>query len=332
MNAGAGGSAYHATDGTAYEVFLGRWTRRLADPLLDFARFPAAGRLLDVGCGTGSLACAMAARWPARNVVGIDIAAPYVAFARSQARFANLQFDLVDAIRLPYADASFGGAAAQLVLNFVPNPIEVLHEIQRVTVPGSPVVAAVWDFRGGLVYQRIFWDTAAGFDPGAAVARDKLFSGTLALPDGLPRLVRIRGARPSGANVHHDSHGLRKFRRLLEAAVRRPRAGRDLPSEPRAGPACANRGSGRLGLPLGRAGWPAFACGNGVGGAGRSEMKAAGKRADFQPHLARCAHWCSDKVRKMTAFPSATRASIRAITTLSGYSRWGQNSCSPSTL
>ena len=85
MNAGAGGSAYHATDGAAYEVFLGRWTRRLADPLLDFARFPAAGRLLDVGCGTGSLACAMAARWPARNVVGIDIAAPYIAFARSQA-------------------------------------------------------------------------------------------------------------------------------------------------------------------------------------------------------------------------------------------------------
>lgn len=113
--------------------------------------------------------------------------------ARSQARFANLQFDLVDAIRLPYADASFGGAAAQLVLNFVPNPIEVLHEIQRVTVPGSPVVAAVWDFRGGLVYQRIFWDTAAGFDPGAAVARDKLFSGTLALPDGLPRLFESAG-------------------------------------------------------------------------------------------------------------------------------------------
>src|SRR5215472_6761726 len=119
----------------------------------------------------------LAARWPARNVVGIDIAAPYIAFARSQARFANLQFHLVDAIRLPYADASFGGAAAQLVLNFVPDPIEVLQEIQRVTVPGSPVVAAVWDFRGGLVYQRIFWDTAAGFDPGAAVARDKLFSG-----------------------------------------------------------------------------------------------------------------------------------------------------------
>src|SRR5262249_32735827 len=136
--------------------------------------------------------------------------------------------------------------------------------------------------------------------------------------------VRIRGTRPSGAHVHHDSHGLRKFRRLLEAAVRRPRAGRDLPSEPRAGPACANRGSGRLGLPLGRAGWPALACGNGVGGAGRS-VKAAGKRADFQPHLARCAHWRSDKVRKMTAFPSATRPSIHAIITLRSLALWPEH-------
>ena len=193
MNAPAGGSAYHATDGASYEVFLGRWTRRLAEPLLDFAGFPAAGRLLDVGCGTGSLSCAMAARWPGHNVVGIDIARPYIAFARSQADLANLHFEVADVVRLPYADASFGGAAAQLVLNFVPDPVAALHEIQRVTIRGGSVIAAVWDFRGGLVYQRIFWDTAAGIDPGAAVARDKLFFGPLALPEGLPRLFESVG-------------------------------------------------------------------------------------------------------------------------------------------
>jgi SAM-dependent methyltransferase len=189
----ASGSSYHATDGAAYEVFLGRWTRRLAQPLLDFAEFPDAGRLLDVGCGTGSLASAMAARWPARRIIGVDIAPPYVAFARSQASCENLAFEVADAARLPYGDASFAGTAAQLVLNFVPDPLAALNEMRRVTSPGGHLVAAVWDFRGGLVYQRIFWDTAAGIDAGAAVARDKLFSGALALPEGLGRLFEGAG-------------------------------------------------------------------------------------------------------------------------------------------
>jgi SAM-dependent methyltransferase len=193
MESQAGGSSYHASDGAAYEVFLGRWTRRLAEPLLDFADFPDAGRLLDVGCGTGSLASAMAARWPARRIVGFDIAPPYVAFARSQAGCENVMFEVADAAKLHYANASFAGAAAQLVLNFVPDPVAALNEMRRVTAPGGRLVAAVWDFRGGLVYQRIFWDTAAGIDHSAARARDKLFSGPLALPDGLAGLFKSVG-------------------------------------------------------------------------------------------------------------------------------------------
>ena len=193
MEAHAGGSGYHATDGAAYEVFLGRWTRRLAEPLLDFAAFPGRGDLLDVGCGTGSLASAMAARRPKQRVVGIDIAPPYVAFARSQPGSENLVFEVADAANLPYADASFAGAAAQLVLNFVPDPLAALNEMRRVTALGGQLVAAVWDFRGGLVYQRIFWDTAAGIDAGAAVARDRLFSGALALPEGLVWLFERAG-------------------------------------------------------------------------------------------------------------------------------------------
>src|SRR5215475_3650902 len=193
MRAPAAASTYHATDGAAYEVFLGRWTRRLAQPLLDFAEFPEEGRLLDVGCGTGSLAHAMAARWPGRTVIGVDVAAPYVAFARSQHRSDNLTFEQADAAKLPYADASFAGVTAQLVLNFVPDVAAALNEMKRVTMRGGRLVAAVWDFRGGLVYQRIFWDTAAGIDANAAAARDKLFSGALALPDGLTALFASTG-------------------------------------------------------------------------------------------------------------------------------------------
>ena len=135
----------------------------------------------------------MAARWPGRNVIGVDVAAPYVAFARVQHRLNNLTFEQADAGKLPYADASFAGVTAQLVLNFVPDVVAALNEMKRVTMRGGRLVAAVWDFRGGLVYQRIFWDTAAGIDPKAGAARDKLFSDPLALPDGLVSLFTAAG-------------------------------------------------------------------------------------------------------------------------------------------
>ena len=80
-----GVSSYRADSGEAYERFLGRWSKLLAPKLLDFASFQPAGPLLDVGTGTGSLACAMAARWPARHIVGIDIAEAYVEYARARA-------------------------------------------------------------------------------------------------------------------------------------------------------------------------------------------------------------------------------------------------------
>jgi len=189
----AASSAYVASDGAAYEWLLGRWTRRLAEALLTFADFQGTGDLLDVGCGTGSLALAMTKRWPERRVMGIDIAPEYIAFARSRAIGALPTFDVGNATTLPYADNSFAGCGAQLVLNFVSDPLAAVHEMHRVTRPGGAIVAAVWDFRGGLVYQRIFWDTAAGIDPEAGLARDRLFSTPLALPSGLAKLFDQAG-------------------------------------------------------------------------------------------------------------------------------------------
>jgi SAM-dependent methyltransferase len=186
-------STYRASDGAAYERFLGRWSRLLAGPFAEFARPPTHGRVLDVGCGTGSLALALANRGAPDRVAAIDIAAPYIAFARSRPESTGIGFAVGDASRLPCADGSFAAAMAQLSLNFVPDAAQAVREMRRVVRPRGVVAAAVWDFRGGLVFQRLFWDTASGVDPVAGAARDRLFSGPLALPDGLPALWRDTG-------------------------------------------------------------------------------------------------------------------------------------------
>jgi SAM-dependent methyltransferase len=185
-------AGYRATDGAAYERFLGRWTARLAIPFIGFARLPGDGPALDVGCGTGNLALALAA---ARGgaIAAIDRAEPYIDFARQRDGAGGIDFRLADAAALPFDTGYFTGALAQLVLNFVADPAAAVAEMRRVTRPGGVLAAAVWDFRGGLVYQRLFWDTAAGIDPGAGAARDRLFAHPLGHLDGLRRLWQGAG-------------------------------------------------------------------------------------------------------------------------------------------
>jgi len=47
-----------SNDAAGYEVFMGRWTNRLAGPFLEFAGVGRGQRVLDVGCGTGVITCA----------------------------------------------------------------------------------------------------------------------------------------------------------------------------------------------------------------------------------------------------------------------------------
>ena len=182
---------YSATDGAAYDWFLGRWTARLAQPFLDFAALPAEGSVLEIGCGTGSVARELRERWPDRPILGLDLSAPYIAHARRQS--ATIRYAVADAQRLCLPDGTFAGALAQLVLNFIPDAPAAVSEARRVVRRGGTVAAAVWDFRGGLVYQRLFWDTASGVEASAGAARDRLFSTPLASAEGLADLWRRCG-------------------------------------------------------------------------------------------------------------------------------------------
>ena len=135
-------SNFHASDGAAYEVWLGRWANRLARAFLDVVEFPEAGELLDVGCGTGALTFAMAERWPKRHVIGCDLAEPFISYARTRASGGRPQFETGDACALKYEDGRFAGVAAHLVFLFIPRRVVALREMRRVTRLGGTVAAS----------------------------------------------------------------------------------------------------------------------------------------------------------------------------------------------
>ena len=89
-------------------------------------------RVLDVGTGTGAAARVVAERWPAAEVTGVDASSGMIAEAR---RLGGGRYDVADASRLPYEDASFD----LVILN---NMIPFYDELARVTEPGGLVVVA----------------------------------------------------------------------------------------------------------------------------------------------------------------------------------------------
>jgi SAM-dependent methyltransferase len=68
----------------AYEQVMGRWSRRLAPPLIRFGGLSDGDRVLDVGCGTGSLTFALPQVANVGAVIGVDLTEPYVEFARAR--------------------------------------------------------------------------------------------------------------------------------------------------------------------------------------------------------------------------------------------------------
>ena len=126
------------------------------------AALPATARVLDVGCGPGTITVDLAARVPGGRVTGIDAAPDVLAEARREADRrgqANVRFETGDAYRLAYPDGTFDVVHAHQVLQHLGDPVRALAEMRRVCRPGGLVAARDGDYGG------MFWFPE---DPGLA--------------------------------------------------------------------------------------------------------------------------------------------------------------------
>ncbi|RYV49472.1 methyltransferase domain-containing protein [Pengzhenrongella frigida] len=158
-------------------------------------------RLLDVGCGPGTITIDLATRVAPGEVIGLDKSERIVEVARVAAGAAgvtNLAFQVGDVYALPFEDGSFDVVHAHQVLQHLTDPVAALRELRRVTRPGGLVAVRDADYAAMTWYppsagldewselyhevtqangaeadagrRLLSWVRAAGFDPAGLAA------------------------------------------------------------------------------------------------------------------------------------------------------------------
>jgi ubiquinone/menaquinone biosynthesis C-methylase UbiE len=108
--------------------------------LLNLARIGPGDTVLDVACGPGLVACALAE--VARHVTGLDLTPAMIEQARARQRakgLTNLAWLLGDAVPLPFPDATFSVVVTRYSFHHFLDPKAVLAEMVRVCTPGGRV-------------------------------------------------------------------------------------------------------------------------------------------------------------------------------------------------
>ncbi len=112
-----------------YDTYMGRWSRRLAPLFLDFAGVFAGERVLEVGCGTGSLTFVIPERANVAAIEAIDYEKQFVEAARDRNSDPRINIQQGDACSLPFADGKFDRVLSMLVLHFVSDPNLAISEM-----------------------------------------------------------------------------------------------------------------------------------------------------------------------------------------------------------
>ena len=179
--------------GDSYDLYMGRWSRRIAPLFLQWLDAGPGLDWLEVGCGTGALSAAILEACDPKSLIAIDPSEGFVQKARSNVPDARAEFRVGDAQALDLTENSRDIAASALVLNFIPDRARALHEMRRVVRPGGAMAFYVWDYPGGgMEMMRTFWTAATKFDPNASdLIENRRFP--FCTPDGLTALAREAG-------------------------------------------------------------------------------------------------------------------------------------------
>ncbi|HEX8106584.1 MAG TPA: alpha/beta fold hydrolase, partial [Kofleriaceae bacterium] len=111
-------------------------------------------RILDCGCGPGTITLDLAAAVAPTQVTGIDIEPSQIARARELAEhrnIANVRFEHADVYALPFADGSFEAAFLHTVLMHLRDPVRALREVYRVLTPGGIIGVCDGDWGGDIL-------------------------------------------------------------------------------------------------------------------------------------------------------------------------------------
>lgn len=146
-----------------YDRFMGRYSRPLAREFARFAGVEPEAVALDVGCGPGALTDELVRILGPTNVHAID---PSPEFAQAtRLRHPDIEVHVSGAEAIPYPAGAFDVALAQLVVHFMPNPVDGLSEMKRTTRDGGTIAACVWDFTRDQTPLTVFWEAALSLDP-----------------------------------------------------------------------------------------------------------------------------------------------------------------------
>jgi ubiquinone/menaquinone biosynthesis C-methylase UbiE len=118
----------------------------VADILIDRARAKAGERIVDVGCGSGAIAIALAQEaGPSGHVLGIDISGPMLERARQIAPASlPVDFVLADATVYPFDPASFDLLVSRFGVMFFAEPVRSFANLRRALKPSGRLAFACW--------------------------------------------------------------------------------------------------------------------------------------------------------------------------------------------